>query len=75
MAKAFGIIASTPRRINIRGLLKSVGIIIASSITIGMVIANRISKVPILISIISVLFFVPLILLIILGPIILEYLG
>ena len=40
-----------------------------------MEVKGRISKVPILISVISVLFFVPLLLLIILGPVILEYLG
>ena len=39
-----------------------------------MEIKGRISKVPVLISIISVLFFVPLLLIIILGPVILEYL-
>lgn len=38
-------------------------------------VKGRISKVPILISVISVLFFVPLLLFIILGPILLEYLG
>ena len=40
-----------------------------------MEVKGRISKVPILISVISVLFFIPLLLLIILGPILLEYLG
>lgn len=40
-----------------------------------MEVKGRISKVPVLISVISVLFFVPLLLLIILGPVILEYLG
>lgn len=40
-----------------------------------MEVKGKISKVPIIISVISVLFFIPLILLIILGPIILEYLG
>ncbi len=40
-----------------------------------MEVKGRISKVPILISVISVLFFIPLLLLLILGPIILEYLG
>jgi len=35
----------------------------------------EISKIPIKISVISVLFFIPLILLIILGPVILTYLG
>ena len=39
-----------------------------------MEVKGRISKVPILISVISVLFFIPLVLLIIIGPIILEYL-
>ena len=39
-----------------------------------MEVKGRISKVPVLISIISVLFFVPLLLIIILGPVILEYL-
>jgi len=39
-----------------------------------MEVKGRISKVPVLISIISVLFFIPLLLIIILGPIILEYL-
>ena len=36
-------------------------------------VKGRISKVPIYISVISVLFFVPLLLLIILGPVILNY--
>ena len=40
-----------------------------------MEVKGRISKVPVLISVISVLFFVPLILLIILGPAILSYIG
>ena len=40
-----------------------------------MEVKGRISKVPVLISVISVLFFIPLLLLIILGPIALEYLG
>lgn len=40
-----------------------------------MEVKGRISKVPVLISIISVLFFVPLLLIIILGPVLLEYLG
>ena len=40
-----------------------------------MEVKGRISKVPILISVISVFFFIPLLLLIIIGPIILEYLG
>lgn len=40
-----------------------------------MEIKGRISKVPILISVISVLFFVPLLLLMILGPVLLEYLA
>jgi len=40
-----------------------------------MEVKGRISKVPIFISFISVLFFVPLLLLIILGPVILDYLG
>lgn len=40
-----------------------------------MEVKGRISKVPILISVISVFFFIPLLLLIILGPILLEYLG
>ena len=39
-----------------------------------MEVKGRIAKVPVLISIISVLFFVPLLLIIILGPVILEYL-
>ena len=40
-----------------------------------MEVKGRISKVPVLISVISVLFFIPLLLLIIIGPIILEYFG
>ena len=40
-----------------------------------MEVKGRISKVPVLISVISVLFFIPLLLLLIIGPIILEYLG
>lgn len=40
-----------------------------------MEVKGRISKVPILISVISVFFFIPLLLLLIVGPIILEYLG
>ena len=40
-----------------------------------MEVKGRISKVPILISVISVFFFIPLLLLIILGPILLDYLG
>ena len=40
-----------------------------------MEVKGRISKVPVLISVVSVLFFIPLLLLIILGPILLEYLG
>lgn len=39
-----------------------------------MEVKGRISKVPVLISVISVLFFVPLLLIIILGPVLLEYL-
>lgn len=39
-----------------------------------MEVKGRISKIPVLISVISVLFFVPLLLIIILGPVILEYL-
>ena len=39
-----------------------------------MEVKGKISKVPVLISVISVLFFVPLLLIIILGPVILEYL-
>ena len=39
-----------------------------------MEVKGRISKVPILISVISVFFFIPLILLLIVGPILLEYL-
>lgn len=38
-------------------------------------VKGRISKVPVLISVVSVFFFVPLLLLIILGPVILDYLG
>lgn len=40
-----------------------------------MEVKGKISKVPILISVISVLFFIPLLLLIILGPVLLEYIG
>ena len=40
-----------------------------------MEVKGRISKVPILISVISVFFFIPLLLLLIVGPIILEYFG
>lgn len=40
-----------------------------------MEVKGKISKVPIYISVISVFFFVPLLLLIILGPVILEYFG
>lgn len=40
-----------------------------------MEVKGKISKVPVLISVISVLFFIPLLLLIILGPVILDYLG
>ena len=39
-----------------------------------MEVKGRISKVPVLISVISVFFFIPLLLLLILGPILLEYL-
>lgn len=39
-----------------------------------MEVKGKIAKVPVLISVISVLFFVPLLLIIILGPVILEYL-
>lgn len=39
-----------------------------------MEVKGKISKVPVLISVISVLFFVPLLLIIILGPVLLEYL-
>ena len=39
-----------------------------------MEVKGRIAKVPVLISIISVLFFVPLLLILILGPVLLEYL-
>ena len=38
-----------------------------------MEVKGRIAKIPVLISVISVLFFVPLLLIIILGPVILEY--
>lgn len=38
-------------------------------------VKGRISKVPILISVISVFFFVPLLLIVILGPILLDYIG
>ena len=40
-----------------------------------MEVKGRISKVPILISVISVFFFIPLLLLVIVGPIILDYFG
>ncbi len=40
-----------------------------------MEVKGRISKVPILISVVSVFFFIPLLLLLIIGPILLEYLG
>ena len=40
-----------------------------------MEVKGRISKVPILISVVSVFFFIPLLLLIIIGPIVLDYLG
>jgi len=40
-----------------------------------MEVKGKISKVPVLISVISVLFFIPLLLMIILGPVILEYIG
>ena len=40
-----------------------------------MEVKGRISKVPVLISVVSVFFFIPLLLMIILGPILLEYLG
>jgi len=40
-----------------------------------MEVKGRISKVPVLISVVSVFFFIPLLLLLILGPILLEYLG
>jgi tight adherence protein C len=40
-----------------------------------MEVKGRISKVPILISVISVFFFIPLVLLLIIGPILLDYLG
>lgn len=40
-----------------------------------MEVKGRISKVPVLISVISVFFFIPLLLMLILGPILLEYLG
>ena len=39
-----------------------------------MEVKGKIAKIPVLISVISVLFFVPLLLIIILGPVILEYL-
>ena len=39
-----------------------------------MEVKGKISKVPVLISVISVLFFVPLLLILILGPVLLEYL-
>ena len=39
-----------------------------------MEVKGRISKIPVLISVISVLFFIPLLLILILGPVILEYL-
>ena len=39
-----------------------------------MEVKGRIAKIPVLISVISVLFFVPLLLIIILGPVLLEYL-
>ena len=38
-------------------------------------VKGKISKVPVLISVISVLFFIPLLLMIILGPILLDYIG
>ena len=40
-----------------------------------MEIKGRISKVPVLISVISVFFFIPMLLILILGPILLDYLG
>lgn len=40
-----------------------------------MEVKGRISKVPVLISVISVFFFIPMLLIIILGPILLDYLG
>ncbi len=40
-----------------------------------MEVKGRISKVPVLISVISVFFFIPLLLLLILGPVFLEYIG
>ena len=40
-----------------------------------MEVKAEISKVPIKISIISVFFFIPLVLIIILGPVVLQYLG
>ena len=40
-----------------------------------MEVKGKISKVPVLISVISVLFFIPLLLLLILGPVLLEYFG
>ena len=38
-------------------------------------VKGRISKVPVLISVISVFFFIPLLLLIILGPVVLNFFG
>ena len=38
-----------------------------------MEIKGRISKVPVLISVISVFFFIPMLLILILGPILLDY--
>lgn len=38
-------------------------------------VKGRISKLPVLISVISVLFFIPLLLILILGPILLDYIG
>ncbi len=40
-----------------------------------MEVKGRISKVPVLISVISVFFFIPMLLIIILGPILLDYMG
>ena len=40
-----------------------------------MEVKGEISKIPIKISIISVLFFIPLVLIIILGPVVLQYIG
>lgn len=40
-----------------------------------MEVKGRISKVPVLISVISVFFFIPMLLIIILGPILLDYIG